>query len=791
MMTWAAHLIDHSVVLLWTASLHLTVLATALLIPLVLWRRRPAIRHFLALAALAGVVAAPFSAALSNALGRCWLPLPASLFPQVRSHAEQPLAAAHRPATPPFPNDSPLNESPAALPRGAASIAEPRPGDSTARVPIEASDAVHPAPATDAEKYAGAREIGPLPIDEPSESQPAYPHQKDRVVPVGPHSTATESGAAIGSYWSAACAQRLLFLFWLAGAAVYVLRIRRTRARLLRLMAETRVIVDQGILAILDGAARSLELRLPVKLLASPSVANPFVFGLPKPSAVVPVALLAAGQESRLAHVLLHELAHIARGDLWIGLLQQWAGALGWFHPLVHLHSRLLSEAREELCDNLVLVNVSPPDYARTLLQMGELAAGLTSPTAVSMLSGRPTLESRISRLLEPRRDRATRLGWRQSIALGSLVSVLAVAAAGIGTGETSRAAAQNADSTVKTPIAALDPTENAAQAAGAAAPSDEDFVSRLAERVAYFLKPAAGVKTLEYDFSLGAKAIPVKVQQGDERPIAVWQGTTLHGGLHELLHAPSKFDIKIERPARAGAEITIRATPKAADAIIRFSAGNGIEASWRGFFSHGARETTISVDAQRLVPLKEQTGASTILYQDWIEVEPERWIPRQIDVVHSRTRYRMQFDWLGESIWLLRRSESISPDATATLTRVSNVRINGQPVMQTASEQESQSRATDRALLEMLDHNRPWLDQGDAGAGWKPPFETLSYAFHTEREDVGETCVLDRDGLAVIEVARDGKGMMVVRASHPSEQGSRLHRSPPQRTAARNANQR
>lgn len=304
-----------------------------------------------------------------------------------------------------------------------------------------------------------------------------------------------------------------------------------------------------------------------------------------------------------------------------------------------------------------------------------------------------------------------------------------------------------------------------ASNIAPAAEPDDQEFITRLAERVAYVLQPPADIKTLEYDFSHGGPAAPVKVAQGDRRPLAVWQGMTLHGGLHELLRAPQKFDISIERPADAAGAITIRGERKADAGVIEFHAGNGIENSWSGYFSYGARQTTITVDATRLVPLKEETGNTTVLYEDWIEAKPGRWVPQRIDVVNRSSyggdaHYRMHFNWLADSIWLLRYSESISSDSAKTRTRVSNVRVNGQPAPQAESEEERRWRAAGKEVLAMLEHNRLWLDLG-AFAGGEPPFETLSYSFHTEREDVREQCILDRTGAAAIEVVHDGKGKM------------------------------
>lgn len=63
--------------------------------------------------------------------------------------------------------------------------------------------------------------------------------------------------------------------------------------------------------------------------------------------------------------------------------------------------------------------------------------------------------------------------------------------------------------------------------------------------------------------------------------------------------------------------------------------------------------------------------------------------------------------------------------------------------------------------MLAMLGHNELWLDHGDFGAGGKVPFDVLSYAFHTEREDVREQCVLDRDGQAAMEIVYDGQGKL------------------------------
>jgi hypothetical protein len=114
---------------------------------------------------------------------------------------------------------------------------------------------------------------------------------------------------------------------------------------------------------------------------------------------------------------------------------------------------------------------------------------------------------------------------------------------------------------------------------------------------------------------------------------------------------------------------------------FIGVEVGNGVEHSWRGYFSHGARETSVMVDAERFVPLEEQTGRTTVRYSEWHEAGPGSWVPGRIDVLHGSIHYRMNFSWLGNAVWLLRNSESITPEVTAPCTLTRNVIANGRPI--------------------------------------------------------------------------------------------------------------
>ena len=80
-----------------------------------------------------------------------------------------------------------------------------------------------------------------------------------------------------------------------------------------------------------------------------------------------------------LLPILAHELLHVRRGDLWVGLLQTLAQAVWWFHPLVWWVGRLTNREAERCCDEEVLAELKcdPAAYARSLLDVLELKSQL------------------------------------------------------------------------------------------------------------------------------------------------------------------------------------------------------------------------------------------------------------------------------------------------------------------------------------------------------------------------------------------------------------------------------
>ena len=110
-----------------------------------------------------------------------------------------------------------------------------------------------------------------------------------------------------------------------------------------------------------------------VTLATSERVSVPAAFGFFKPMIVLPAWALRELTPEELNVILLHEFAHLRRGDAWTNLLQKFVRAVFFFHPAVWWIERRLSLEREMACDDQVLAETANPrGYAKCLVALLE-----------------------------------------------------------------------------------------------------------------------------------------------------------------------------------------------------------------------------------------------------------------------------------------------------------------------------------------------------------------------------------------------------------------------------------
>jgi HEAT repeat protein/beta-lactamase regulating signal transducer with metallopeptidase domain len=221
----------------------------------------------------------------------------------------------------------------------------------------------------------------------------------------------------------------LLFGTWLAVLLVLLARFITGFVIVRGIARRATPIADQTWTSLAARAARTLDVKGPIDLRRSDDVAMPFACGLIKPIIVLPASSSEWSSERRQA-VLMHELAHISRGDLAMNMLSHIVRAVYWFHPLAWLAAYRLRVEGERACDDAVLrAGALPSDYAEHLLSIVR-TVGSSVPSVALAMARRSDFEGRLLAILEPGvpRSRLTRL--RAAVLAGMfLAAVMPLAA--------------------------------------------------------------------------------------------------------------------------------------------------------------------------------------------------------------------------------------------------------------------------------------------------------------------------------------------------------------------------
>lgn len=155
----------------------------------------------------------------------------------------------------------------------------------------------------------------------------------------------------------------------------------------------------------------------PVRLLLSSDVSSPMAIGFLKPAVILPEAVAGQLEERELDHVLLHELAHIARLDDWTNLAARLVGAACALHPVAVWILRQIEREREMACDDFVvtLTGAAQP-YAESLARLSELRwAQRNDVLASGILGSGSKAGHRIEMLLRRGREFSPRVSLKRA----------------------------------------------------------------------------------------------------------------------------------------------------------------------------------------------------------------------------------------------------------------------------------------------------------------------------------------------------------------------------------------
>ena len=206
-----------------------------------------------------------------------------------------------------------------------------------------------------------------------------------------------------------------LFLGWLAGVVAMGLLLVQRAIFVMGLVAQAK-----GVNGLMGDTLKYCCGRMGVKgeigLKVSANATSPAVCGLFRPVILVPQDLgpnLGAGG---LRVVLMHELAHIRRGDLWVNLVQTVLQIVYFYNPLLWAANAVIRRVREQAVDEAVQVAMGEKagEYPETLVRVAKLAfeRPALSLRLIGVVESKSTLQSRVRRMLERPLPKSAKLGF-------------------------------------------------------------------------------------------------------------------------------------------------------------------------------------------------------------------------------------------------------------------------------------------------------------------------------------------------------------------------------------------
>ncbi len=194
-----------------------------------------------------------------------------------------------------------------------------------------------------------------------------------------------------------------IWLVWLVAALGLLIRKITIYQGFVRyIKAGLTPVSDIELLDRLSIVAEQSGIKKPIELCVNPLVSSPLLIGFFRPCIVLPSADI---PEKDFHYIVLHELTHYKRRDMFYKWLVQITVCLHWFNPLVHLMSREITKACEFSCDEAVLTKMgsgSAQDYGKTLLDaMAAVGKYKENLGAVTLSENKQLLKERLGAIMK------------------------------------------------------------------------------------------------------------------------------------------------------------------------------------------------------------------------------------------------------------------------------------------------------------------------------------------------------------------------------------------------------
>jgi Tol biopolymer transport system component/beta-lactamase regulating signal transducer with metallopeptidase domain len=198
-------------------------------------------------------------------------------------------------------------------------------------------------------------------------------------------------------------------IVWLVGTLVLAVYIGASNFNLWRIVKRRHPLTDQKILDLLEDCKDRMGIQTILGIVLTDKVQSPALFGFVRPRLLLPQKMIDTLSQQELRYVLLHELAHLKRHDIYIGWLMSLLQVMHWFNPLIWLAFYRIRSDRELACDALVLSHSQsgePKSYGRIIVGLVErFSRAQRLPAMAGILESKTQLKRRITMIAKYKKN--------------------------------------------------------------------------------------------------------------------------------------------------------------------------------------------------------------------------------------------------------------------------------------------------------------------------------------------------------------------------------------------------
>ena len=224
--------------------------------------------------------------------------------------------------------------------------------------------------------------------------------------------------------------ENIVFGIWLIGALSLTIYTITLTARMRRILKNGAKVTDVGAIGLFEECKLALNIKSTPVLIESSVIRSPMAAGTLRPHIILPSGIVTElSQEKLRFFIILHELAHLQRKDIYVNWITTLLQIFHWFNPLMWYAFNQMREDRELACDANVLSVLKPDEYKSygdaIICLLERFSYPVYDHTVAGFASGKSHIKQRMAKIAAYKKGTIAEIFW--GISLFSLMGCLAL----------------------------------------------------------------------------------------------------------------------------------------------------------------------------------------------------------------------------------------------------------------------------------------------------------------------------------------------------------------------------